>query len=114
MYKYNKPTKSKLKINNGYEAETIEKKVYRITNNKEPISDSAPVIYTDRSEGVLPAYNIRTDRFEIAAEAMDKIDKTNKAKREERAKAREEAKKKPENNENKNGGTEPIQATGNQ
>lgn len=114
MYKYTNPKKGLLKINNGYEGESIEKKVFRITNNKEPISDSAPVIYTDRSEGVLPAYNIRTDRFEVAIDGMDIVDKAHKAKREERAKLREEAKNKPENTDNKIGGTDTIQATGNQ
>lgn len=63
------------------EGETIETKVARITQNKEPITDSAPIIFTEKKDGVLPAYNIRTDRFDIALEAMDKIGKS-KAKRE--------------------------------
>ena len=33
----------------------------------------APVIYTAKEDGVLPAYNIRTDRFDIAMDAYDKI-----------------------------------------
>ena len=61
--------------------ETIETKVARITQNKEPITDSAPIIFTEKKDGVLPAYNIRTDRFDIALEAMDKIGRS-KAKRE--------------------------------
>ena len=63
------------------EGETIETKVARITQNKEPITDSAPIIFTEKKDGVLPAYNIRTDRFDIALEAMDKIGKS-KAKKE--------------------------------
>ena len=63
------------------EGETIETKVARITENKEPITDSAPIIYTEKKDGVLPAYNIRTDRFDIALEAMDKIGRS-KAKKE--------------------------------
>ena len=47
-----------------FEGETIEEKVERIVTNKEPISDGAPMIYTEKSAGVLPAYNIRTDRFD--------------------------------------------------
>ena len=85
-------TKTSIKVNNSYEGETIEQKINRITNNKEPIKDGAPLVYTDRSEGVKPGYNIRTDRFEVAIDAMDYVGKTNKARREERAKAREEAK----------------------
>ena len=56
-----------------YEGESIETKVARIVLTKEPISDTAPIIYTELKDGVLPAYNIRTDRFDIAIEATDKI-----------------------------------------
>ena len=34
---------------------------------------TAPIIYTAKEDGVLPAYNIRTDRFDIAMNAYDKI-----------------------------------------
>lgn len=68
------------------EGETIEKKVERITTLKEPIKDGAPLIYTDRKEGVQAGYNIRTDRFEVAVEAMDKVTKTKVAQRESRMK----------------------------
>lgn len=70
-------------VNNSVEGESIEKKIERITENREPISDSSPVIYTERKDGVLPAYDIRTDRWEIAIEAMDKVSKTHLAKRDE-------------------------------
>ena len=42
------------------EGEYIEEKVRRITENNEPIEDGAPIIYTERKDGVNPAYNIRT------------------------------------------------------
>ena len=41
--------------------------------------------YTERKEGVIPAYDVRTDRFEIAVEAMGKVVKSNIAKREQAA-----------------------------
>ena len=50
-----------------------------------PITDGAPIIYTERKEGVIPAYDVRTDRFEIAVEAMGKVVKSNIAKREQAA-----------------------------
>lgn len=56
-------------------------KCRRITTNKEPIKDGAPLIYTNRKDGVQPGYDIRTDRFEVAVEAMDKVAKANLAKR---------------------------------
>lgn len=64
------------------EGETIEMKVVRLLENKEPIDDGSPIIYTDRKDGVDPAYNIRTDRFEIAAGIMDKIQRDKIAKTE--------------------------------
>ena len=55
------------------EGEYIEEKVRRITENGEPIEDGAPIIYTERKNGVNPAYNIRTDRWEIAQDAMEQV-----------------------------------------
>ena len=62
------------------EGESIENKVRRITENNEPITDGAPIIYTNRDDGVLPAYNIRTDRWEIAQAAMEAVNQANLAK----------------------------------
>lgn len=80
-YKFNRAPKTTLKRNVGYIGETIEQKINRIVNNKEPIKDGAPIVFTDRKDGVLPDYNIRTDRFEVATEAMDKRNKSYIAKR---------------------------------
>ena len=86
MYKTPKNTKTSIKLNQSLEGETIEDKVERVTTNKEQIKDGAPLIYTDRNEGVKAGYDIRTDRFEIAIEAMDKVQKSVIAKREQKAK----------------------------
>lgn len=70
-----------IKTNYEYqEGESIENKVQRITENNEPITDGAPIIYTNRDDGVLPAYNIRTDRWEVAQAAMDAVNQANLAK----------------------------------
>lgn len=73
--KYAIPTinNNRLKSVEIYEGESIETKCARILQNKEPITDTAPIIYTAKEDGVLPAYNIRTDRFDIAMDAYDKI-----------------------------------------
>lgn len=96
-----------------YEGETIEKKVARIMENNEPIKDGAPEIYTERKDGIVKAYNIRTDRWEVAADAMDAVNKSFQAKREEKAKLNEEPEKGKviplDGNETKDGGAEPIQ-----
>lgn len=71
------------------EGETIETKVRRIVEEKEPISDTAPIIYTKREDGVIAGYNIRTDRFDVALSAMDTVNKAKIATREERNKVEE-------------------------
>lgn len=71
-----------------YEGETIETKVSRIINEKAPIEDGAPIIFTERADGILPAYDIRTDRWDLAVDAMDKVNKAKIAKREEFAKGK--------------------------
>lgn len=74
---YSKPPRTNYEFQDG---ESIENKVRRITENNEPITDGAPIIYTNREDGVLPAYNIRTDRWEVAQQAMDAINQANLAK----------------------------------
>jgi hypothetical protein len=68
------PNNGRLQSVEIYEGETIEEKVARIVQTKEPITDTAPIIYTEKKDGVLPAYNIRTDRFDLAIDAYDKIE----------------------------------------
>lgn len=81
MYKYQKASKSSLTSVEKLEGEPIEWKIERIVSNKEPISDGAPSIFTERKEGVVAAYNIRTDRWEVAADGMDVVQKSIQAKR---------------------------------
>lgn len=68
------PNNGRLQSVEIYEGETIEEKVARIVQTKEPITDTMPIIYTEKKDGVLPAYNIRTDRFDLAIDAFDKIE----------------------------------------
>lgn len=85
-----KPPKTNYEYQEG---ESIETKVRRITENNEPITDGAPIIYTNRDDGVLPAYNIRTDRWEIAQAAMDAVNQANLAKSKNYGKIDKEDKK---------------------
>ena len=92
-YKYKKAVKSQLKSVECVEGEPIELKIERIVSNKEPITHGAPSIFTERKDGVISAYNIRTDRWEIASEAMDKVSGSVQAKRDAKAsKAKAETK----------------------
>lgn len=87
MYISKKQDRTSLIVNEGYIGETLEKKIQRMVNNKEPLKDGAPLVYTERKQGVLPGYDIRTDRFDVALDGMDKVAKTEIAKREDRHKA---------------------------
>ena len=96
-----------LSVNDSTIGETIEEKMERVMNNGEPIDATAPIIWTERKEGVLPEYNIRTDRFEVAIEAMDAVNKTKVASR----KSYTKEPKKEETKEEKGSETPSIQAT---
>lgn len=69
---YIKATKQ-IKSETPKKGEPIEIKVARLLSQEEPIRDQVPLIYTERKTGVNPEYNIRTDRFMVAMEAMGKI-----------------------------------------
>lgn len=103
MYKKNPVIKSELKGVKSYFGESIGMKVRRILSNKEPITDGAPLIYTERKDGVQPSYNIRTDRFEVAVDAMDKVSKSYVAKRQGKVVDLKDGKE-------LDGGTESLQA----
>lgn len=120
MYKQNKHQPTSIKRNTSYQGETIEHKIDRIINNREPITDGAPLIYEEREEGVKPEHNIRTDRFDLAIDAMTVVTKTELAKRKKRIDDRLEAKKTPEQRaaeaaarEKESGGAASAQGTDN-
>ena len=58
------------------EGERLECKIERMTENNEPIGETAPLIYTPRKDGVIAAYDVRTDKWDIALDAMNKVNKT--------------------------------------
>lgn len=69
---YRKQLKTDIEIEESYEAITLEEEIARMLKDGTPLENSAPIIYTNRKDGVLPQFDIRTDRFDIALEAMDK------------------------------------------
>ena len=52
MYKTPIFAKTRMQRNTSVQGETIEQKIERIISNKEPIKDGAPLIYTERKQGV--------------------------------------------------------------
>lgn len=61
-----------------YQAEPREVKLRKIISGESSSMEDGvfPTIYTEKKDGVLPEYDIRTDRFEIAIDAMDKINQS--------------------------------------
>lgn len=116
MYKFKRQSDKRLSGRPTYQGETIEAKVRRIVENKEPITDGAPMHFTERKDGVRPEFNVKTDRWEVATEKMDYVNRSKIAKREERNKIGDQAKEGMEKetkseNTNKDTGGESIQAT---
>lgn len=70
-----KNTRSDFQMNTTYQVESLTQKLRRITGNNEAIKAEVPVVYTEKKDGVMPAYDIRSDRFEIAREAVEKMQK---------------------------------------
>lgn len=68
-------------INNpnlAYQAEPREVKLRKIINGEANNMEDGvfPTIYTEKKDGVQPEFDIRTDRFEVAIDAMDKINQS--------------------------------------
>lgn len=114
MYNIPKMPKTTLNVSVWTEGETLEQKIERITTNNEPIEDGAPIIYTERKDGVLPQYDIRTDRFEIAVEAMEKVTQAALARRDAAIKGREIRDNEPNQKGENISGAEPIHGTSQQ
>ncbi len=72
--------KTNFDINESVEGQSIEEKMRETTMNGQPIESAAPLLYTDKKDGVLPQYDIRTDRWDIALQTTDKITRTQIAK----------------------------------
>ena len=75
--------KTNFDINESVEGQSIEEKMQQATMNGQPIESAAPMIYTDKKDGVLPQYDIRTDRWDIALSATDKVARATIAKSQE-------------------------------
>lgn len=89
-------------VNRSLEGESIEQKMERILDKKEPVTDGAPIIFQERKDGVAKEFDIRTDRWDLAQEVKGAIDKSKIAKRVEF---------KPEFGKGESAGAEPTQGT---
>lgn len=64
--------------NLAYQAEPREVKLRKIISGEANNMEDGvfPTIYTEKKDGVQPEFDIRTDRFEVAIDAMDKINQS--------------------------------------
>lgn len=71
---------NKIRVNNfagmvkmAEPGETLIKKCQRILDEGGPLTDGAPMIYTPKQAGVKPECNVRSDKWDIAMKAMDRV-----------------------------------------
>lgn len=83
MFRKQTTTTAKLHINESIIGEPLARKIERALSNGEVIPSDANITYTERKDGVIPDYDIRTDKMDIAREAAGTINKMNIARREQ-------------------------------
>lgn len=74
--------KSQIHVNGVLrEGQSLEQFLRKAMKGGEPIQATAKLTYNDRKDGVLPQHDIRTDRFDMALMATDKLHATQAAAR---------------------------------
>lgn len=78
MNKYVNTSSNNVFFNEQYDGEDIHEKIERVRTTEEPIEadGNGGNIYTQRKDGVIPEYNVRTDKWDMALETMDEYNKT--------------------------------------
>lgn len=69
----NRRRENELKGVEFYEGESLIKQLRRKIQNREQIPVIMDTAYTEKSVGVLEAYNVRTDRFEVGQREAERI-----------------------------------------
>lgn len=85
--------KSNFNINMPDTGKSIEETIREQLESKAPIEMVSERIFTERKDGVNPAYDIRTDRFDLAIKAHDMRSKAAIARRMEEDKTKDEPEK---------------------
>lgn len=81
MFRQPKYTTSNFKGIQSYEAKSIETELEEIITQKKPVEATAPLIYTEKKDGVIEDFDIRTDKWEAMQRAANYV---NEQKREYR------------------------------
>lgn len=72
-----------IKRNTSYEAESIEQMLRKAKEGESIELGGKELLYTEKRDGVLPVTNIRADKWDIAQQAMDTVERTRAAKEKE-------------------------------
>lgn len=64
---------SRIQTDLTLEGQSLEEMLRKMVAGKEPIQATAKIGYSERKDGVRAEYDIRTDRFELAMMASDKV-----------------------------------------
>ncbi len=97
LYKKNKIKSNHLKGIEPFEGVSIEKEMQEVLSTNSPIQRTANnMYYTPRKEGVLPSNNIRTDRWELAQQAMQQANEDFQQRIKERIEKQKESEQKIE------------------
>ncbi|QCS36883.1 hypothetical protein [Tortoise microvirus 19] len=83
--------KSKIKRNETSEGKSIERMLSDKAEGELIELGGKALLYTERKDGVVPITNIRSDRMELAMEALDTVERTRIARRDAPAKVEEVA-----------------------
>lgn len=73
--------KGVIRRNKTVEAKSIEQMLADKIEGEAIELGGKALLYTERKDGVLPLTNIRTDRFDIAMEAIDTVERSRVARR---------------------------------
>lgn len=90
MYKQNKMEPSALRGLTPTKGETMEQKMVRILENKEPMNEQGVELIYPNTTDVLPEFDIRTNKWEVAVDAMEKMEARKQLKKQEAEKAEKE------------------------
>lgn len=89
MYRKRTKVLTTLRVREVQSGERLETKIERLTTGGGAgIEESVGIIYQEGSNRIEPAYNIRTDRMEIAMKANDKVAGSLRAKSAEKHQAK--------------------------
>lgn len=73
--------KSSLKVNQSYQAISLEKEIRKAVMQGEPIEEGVKAAFSADPDNVVASNDIRADKFDLAQESLTAVDKAKTAKK---------------------------------